>query len=805
MSALIEPAKKIEKPSKISRAGKAALRLSKLELDLLGASDQKKKAEQSDQGIEASELAELQYRIAEKKVELFAREHDSTGALKRGRLGQDMAKELRARAFERNEEGELVEHKDDERSHFLLINMGELDRLNTSGGHALGDQGLRLAAQKIESVVREVLGGDSVFKDPAFKDKHRLADAYEIYRYSGNDFAVRLRDVDVAMAEEIKTRLSQESVDISSVKPGEESVPLTSSMVSLENGIELFNKLDDLPEDAEMTQRIVIDAMFELAQTANDIAKIESRTKRLIEKIIKISTPEDELAVKESYEKFIKKSLGSVFRTDPKNDLLGYDAFRQLVTDNGGLEGALAWDHFVTERSFNEAFENLKARRAVGREVELNLARLIAEGTLNRWESFGQEISDELQSISDAGFVAPKQTRGTLDLVKFEKKTEQTELLRLQGPIYDAQADLANVQYDIEKAKRNEKTGLFGRGVYFEDMEKALKDGKPLATIAIDLGFLKYFDKEGGPGTGNMAIGKAAEILDEVSAELSSEGVLVTAYHVGGDEFAFSVVGGDDETIELVLKRVMEKADNAGRVPASEGAKPSYQPEKIRFNYGIRRAESAESFRQELERAGIPLKEQGTEREYNELADYFARLADKEIDIQKGVDRLMFLINRRLKERKSGNKTNVSTLIDYSQKVFFGDREAGMRMIESCVDRLEKTPSYEIERGKIRGEMITFVIGQLDAQNAKETKYDRSLDIKIEDAVRIRYFEHRISELEDKIVFLETKIQTQDKSHGSLRDAVTAAEEEKRAIIELRERMNKRKSADEDSSVRKAA
>lgn len=69
-----------------------------------------------------------------------------------------------------------------------------------------------------------------------------------------------------------------------------------------------MNKLDEKPESAGLTDEgILIDAMREKLQTLNDAAKIENRTRHMVEKIREAGNdPEAEAKVKEFYETFIK-------------------------------------------------------------------------------------------------------------------------------------------------------------------------------------------------------------------------------------------------------------------------------------------------------------------------------------------------------------------------------------------------------------------------------------------------------------------------------------------------------------------
>lgn len=762
-----------ERFSRQAKTGKSAELLEKLEKEY---SEKRELSDRSGEAPEAEKkLAELRARNAEKRLELFFREHDSAGSWKSERFNRDMARDLRDRRIERNEQGKIERATEDEKSHVLMVNMGELDRLNAIGGHELGDQGLRKTLEFVESVIRENLGSlDS--------------SSYEIYRYSGNDFTVTLNGVDEDTAREIGTRISRESVDLSSIRPNLEAVPLTASRVSRANAVSLVNRLESKPEEAGLTEEgLLIDATREKLQTMNDAAKLERRTSRIVEMIrLAEDDPEAAKRAREFYETFLKKSLGSVFRVDPSAESAGYDAFRDLLAEKRALDvpPPEEWTHFLAERALDGAFESLKARRAVGRKIELDLARMVASESLNRLESFGRTIDTDIEPATLKGFEPPKETQGKRTINALREKAAKAEAASKEGSLAEEDAEGALLDYQLELAKRNEHTGLNGRGVYFETMKEGFESGRSVATIAIDMAFLKYFDKEGGPQTGNTAILKAAEILDRIASEKSKEGIEVVAYRTGGDEFAITVVGGDEKIVGEIVASVRETARNSGRVPPSEGASASYGPEDLQFNYGIRRAESASSFRNELAAAGIKTPEIFNAET---AADYMARLADKEIEIQKGVNRIMLLITRKLAEEQTGEMKNFDQLAAYSTKAVFG--KSGMDKIAEVVDRLKDRKDAQDEMGKVKGEALEFVLREIDKKNAEQIRLGAELGLRVEDAVKFRYLENRVADLEEEIVVLRMRLDKEKTERESLRAALKAAEDERDSVIRLRERI----------------
>jgi GGDEF domain-containing protein len=441
-----------------------------------------------------------------------------------------------------------------------------------------------------------------------------------------------------------------------------------------------------------------------------------------------------------------------------------------------------------------DAFQSLKARRAVGRSIELKLASMVAKDVLANEERFGTVFEGEELPPSSPGFVAPEETSG-------KKKLEE---LRQKAAAFtdpsSIEARLAQTAADLEKAKRDERSGLYTRGVYFDAMEAGFEKGQEVSTIAIDMAFLKYFDKEGGPGTGDLAVKKAVEVLDNVATKFKNEGIEVEAFRVGGDEFAMTIVGGDGRTIQEVVTEIREGARLGGRIPPTAGASARYKSEGLQFNYGVRRALNKDAFRLELELAGVPLKTPAGSDDTNELAEYLVRLADKEVEIQKGVNRLMMLLDRTV---NAGEESNLEMLKAYSQKAIFG--AAGEAKLAEFAKQLADSPERTVELGRIRGKATEFVVAQLDAKNAQVAHFESSLDKRLEDAVRIRFFEQRIAELEDEIDALHAQVDSQSANHEMYRQAARAAEEEKQAIVQLRERMQPTREEGPRPQVRKAA
>lgn len=771
------------------REGKYADRLAELESGRDAA--KAAVAEQSD--AEAKAIADLRAETAQLHVEIFLEEHDSTGAWKEDRFGRDIAKDLRTVSFERDAEGRMEVTHEDERSHLLIVNLGELDRLNASGAHALGDQGLKLGLQQIESSVRGILK-----QETARADEKRLASSYDIYRISGNDFGIILRDVDADDAEALRQTLSRERVSLEDVRPGEEAVPLTASRVSRADGIRILNDVGRIGVDGEedFTPKTLIQAMQEKAQTLNDVEKVKVRSERALEKMLAVEQGKiTEADAKGFFDAFLKKSLSNAFREDPAHGDFGFEQFKRLADERRGsldVSPSEDWIHFVTERSMADAFDQLKARRAVGREIENRIAHKVASEVLKKEAHFGFVVDLEAGPVSSPDFEGVGQISGKAKLEDLARRSAELATHIGEGGKVAAEAERAAAALGLERAKRDaSRTGLYTRAEYFRTMESALVEDKPVSTIAIDMAFLKYFDKEGGPATGNLAIEKTAEILDRVARSFDGSDIAVEAFRTGGDEFSLTIVGGNEQTVQDVVAKIRKYQQEAGRVPAQPGAKETYKAEGLQFNMGVRTAKSMSAFQAELAAAEIGLEKQGTTDGPNELAEYLMTLADKEVEINKSTDRILFLALRTVQTEASGDHRNLATLKAYSEKGVFGS--AGMELVESLAKKLASVPDRVEDRreavGSARVEILQFVIDQLEEKRKARQGVESLMDRRIEEAVQERYLEQRIGELEEEVRTLEAQLAAEKGTSKQLRRLVSAAEQERDAVVNLREKL----------------
>ena len=129
-----------------------------------------------------------------------------------------------------------------------------------------------------------------------------------------------------------------------------------------------------------------------------------------------------------------------------------------------------------------------------------------------------------------------------------------------------------------------------------------------------------------------------------------------------------------------------------------------------------------------------------------------------------------------------------------------------MKKVKEMVDRLKK-PGIDVkaEMGNINGELLDFVLGEIDKKNLKQERLGAELDLRIEDAVKFRYLENRIEELKEEVVQLNMKLVKEKSSRLSIESALRAAQDELKAVINLRERINSPVSGSDESPQMQAA
>ncbi|MCE9586593.1 diguanylate cyclase [Candidatus Uhrbacteria bacterium] len=688
-------------------------------------------------------------KIMDGRIELFDAQHDNTGSWKGDYFGRDMVEDLSTRGFElAGESKALVSSPEDLKTHYLLVNMGELDRVNAQGDHSSGDKALEAAAARIRKTLSTVLQPSQ----------------FDVYRTSGNDFSVRLKNTDRATAEKITHALCDSKDALAAIGP---DAPIEASLASRSDMVGIINALSPEEREAlfstEKPEGPAIGVVKELLQQQNDRQKVESRMRRMQEMIDK-----EPAKAEEFYTKY-QKVLAELFREPDEKEALDFETFKQrFVSADRDAR------HRLAEK---EARRQYSSRRDTQRGIDRKLGEYAAKQKLGIPGFPDVFIEGEASDVERAenGFEPPKPTRGFSAIAEKRAKAEE---LKAAGADPD-DIELAVIDAEIEAAERNPATGLAERGRMFKQLENGLESGKPVGVVYIDLAFLKYFDKEGNDKTGNIAIKKAAELLDGIAAEASKEGILVEAYRVGGDEFAFGITGGGDDAAERIKEMILARQHEAAAIPLQgDAALGKFYKQKLSFNFGSLGPLDLEGMRKLVADNSLPMNsEPGSKEERNELAEYALRFADKQLEIQKGYNRIAFLVEEKRTGEKSGDMSRYEQLLKYSQKAIFGSEG----------EVLIKALSTESE---IPGEQVLkFVIDQIKKKGAAKENYEDSIDKVIDTRVRELYFDQQINGLKHKLSILEGELSQTKVENTQLKQKVAELELEVQNVSSLKERI----------------
>jgi GGDEF domain-containing protein len=752
------------------------------------------KAEAQELPFEQAELKgahERRIALAEKRVRVFEARHDNTGALK----GQYLGQELHARFDEMGARlGEDLNFERDpklEDTQLIFVSLGELDRINAEGDHHSGDLALQALHEKIEETLQDEL------KDMG----EAMTEKYGVFRSGGSKFSVKLAGVPKAVAERIRQQLDT-ALDISSILPGREPAPLAASRIGEDELIDVF---EELPAEEKLAfaqdkrhARMMIGTAFEMLNQLNDKRETESRIDRLIEKI----KTGDEAEAAAFYENYQARALTPIFSEDP-DTLLSYADVKAKLQELGALEDG-AWADRKAEIAGKEARRQFEARRLTQRDTERKISEIAAKTYID-FQGGIAESKARYEKQAESTFKMPEPTEGKKEIRRLaDMRGQLTEKLKdkqcpEKGSLDPECQDLEEVGLDLElaEAERDSMTGLKERGPLFHAIENSLEKGESVSTVYIDMAFLKYFDKEGGRDTGNIAIEKAGEILDTISVKFKEAGKQVEAYRIGGDEFAFSVSGEDEAFLKDLINDLMEAQKSAGKVPL-QGEAPVgvYADQSLSFNFGVYHAKDKDSMKAFLKENEIALEHEGSQLENNELAEYMLRFADKQLEIQKGINRLQLLLHERETTADPESGT-YAQLEKYSKKAIFG--KAGATKIEEWHERIAKakTPDERLEEmASIDSEMTAFVLEQIKEKNEKAIKQEGSIDKIIGEHVRDKFLEQKIESMQAALESLQAELaaarsQNQEllAENESLVKRIALLEQEKEQITELRERI----------------
>jgi len=715
------------------------------------------------------ESAETEMKAAELDVESYDFERDTTGAWKGESLGADLNN-----VFDQlqDKDGNL-DKKQAESMHLIQVNMGELDRLNKEYGHETGNKALGDTCQLIYKKLEEVIGDivkKKTGKESTWED---VEDYFDIYRSSGNDFTVLLRNVDGETAQQIQRALhgGLQTSDL----PPDERPPLVATHVPMVDAVNYFNENQGSIANSN-PGRAFVDVAKEQSQVLNDIEKNNTR----IDRILKMG---DEEKAKAFYENYLKKTLGRLFVEDPAAEAMGYEAFKEAIrgTKDEGLEKAISM-----------AIGDFRSRQKEAHHLSTTLSKFIFDKKKeDLLKSHGQELSEE-EVLSErkpkAGTLAESEevkdeknfllqlepTTGEKEVEARRNEEKRLEALAQSDPENKsvlARLKLAQSEKHNSEVKRNSATGLYERGMLFGEIKSRLKDNKPITIVAIDMAFLKYFDKEGGRKTGNAAILAAARMMDlavrEVDPSLKAE-----AYRTGGDEFALTLETDDQEIVRKVQNQIREMARKMPIPALDQGRTQQYRSEELNFNFGSYSAHDMMSFRQELTDSQFRLKadDSNLNSKVEESADYLFRIADRQVEIEKTIQRFMLLTRRYYLENKGDAKPkgNYDTLENYSAKAIGDD---GPKMIRQWVGEfvIKSDGGEDLDWGALQRRVLEHKL--------------------LESTVRERFLKQRMEELESTIKTMRADLEKSGEDKVELMKRISELEAEIKTVGQLRQQI----------------
>lgn len=728
--------------------------------------------------------------------EIFLSEHDSTGAWKRDRFGRDLADMLQRQGSER-------------KGSMFVVNMGELDRVNDES-HQLGDIALTELRMRISREVERALPDTD-------------ASSINIYRIASNDFAVTLEGIDAPdVVRAIKESLTGSLMDINAQRAergegavseaaGVEGLPLAvTEALSFDHVQRIY---ENLPQKAQTGDTAWISCLQEASQVLSDFEKTRSRTERLAQKIREkgVDDPQTEIL----YTKYLQKSVGSVFPRSGEEAAvnLTFQQFVEQMSARGAFEASRsAWDSALFTASIEDAMRQFSNRSAENRALFRAVAQQAAEGFELQAQQRQIRIASDLQSAIEAPVssstrraealseVVPEDLEAFDGLLADESKgfgpTEgEQRIAEIQSQLDAAQSSLEAFPADGDQRERyllsltvqnlllqqrrfsaqyDRSTGLGLRGKYFETLKTQLREQKPVSILAIDMAFLKYFDRDGGTKTGDRAIRAAGRILGAVSRDIRAKygDVSIETFRKGGDEFNILAGTTDPKILQDIQDLIRQKTFDLGPVPADEGGSGGYLPTELQFNVGVTSAEASQD-----------------ERDPDDI-DHRADLA---IGPDKAVQRYVFLLLKRLRAERltdpterAKQQTYLSNLTARSEKALIGGSEPITAYVEELLRSGKDATSAAEDVAK---KIIDLVRSRLGEDAAKQEALQEGTEEVIAHQLEVMLLHQHVEELARRLTHADEVNEELQQTVSSLRQAVKAALEDRNEVAQLRERI----------------
>ncbi len=700
--------------------------------------------------------AELGLEIAALEQQLFFVEHDNAGAFKTKKLGRRIQELFKPGPDGRpalgfDEKGDLQVAESQAERRFLLVNMGELDRFNKEGGgHAAGDAALTETVQAIERVVAE-----------AVKGKEGAEAEYDIYRFDGNTFAVDLASM--PLAEFAKLVGEMQKAEPKPEMPGvTDPAPLTVRGIDFRDAVGLVNHLQaELPAGVRIdTSDEAAREIFGMLRRASDwdleAAKFEQRALRMKRKL-------SDVDAEAFFDNYIKKSFQDT-------ELSSFDAFRRAAQapDFQATVDRLAIGHaekrFADGRNVEDQIQEMISARARERGIPMPGIEAPSDGPHAQAEPFSH--GKRLLAEKAEAAVAAKSAAA--------RAGEGPEARRLA-----LLASKAELESQIESARRDAGTGLLNRGMHYENLERALEQGRDVAVVFVDMGFLKYFDQMGGSDVGDAALDVAARMMEQA---LSESGVKGEVYRYGGDEFTLQVEGGAEAASKAM--RALEDLRKASEpIPRTAKSRAEYAPTRLSFNYGLSDgAMLDELYRASKASEAAPEGEQvDAEKVLNAKAELMTKAADVGIEYNKAYSRFMLLIEelRNPDSTSPERKRQLDSLISFSNKALFAELGGADHLRTLAAD-------LSLEGDALEEAVLDYVVEKVNETRAREKGQRELVDVLLAAQTKVSFFKARVESLEAENAKLKDENRGQVLSLARAREQKDAAEREKQEIIDAR-------------------
>lgn len=653
-------------------------------------------------------------RIARLRRDIFEAEHDFTGA----RLQELFSEELGARLLARYEaHPESDPMKDDGRTHFVMIAMNELDRINKEGGHTMGDRLLVTAAARLDQAVS---GGAT----PG------AASTCEIYRFSGNEFVAVLRDASAADRDAIARRLADPAQYPAA--EGIDPAPLTVVAMGMDA---ITGAVDDLrryegfdtsiPEESAADGVGVAKEMLTHLMRCEQVARAAARAREL--------AIQDRAAAEQYFGLYAARffsSRGIRTYADLERAVPGWggEQLRDFAAETvAGAAGA--------EHQRRRIFENIIRNRARAdrRSPDMSVPGRPPELTQTQGSVLLREHS---QRVSGAG----------------EERIERTA---------------AMLELRLEQLRHDRLTGLLNRREFFTAQKRRLAAGNEGGSVYIDMAFLKYFNT-GGKTVGNEALKRSAELLE---AAVRASGVTAMVYRLGGDEFGISFEGSAQE--EARLRAELTAISGAYTVRHPESA-AGYIPQELHFNFGSATDGITRQVLDDLCKASAVTADRCASHEgrRDALIQVQTMLADTELEFSKQHQRIRLLVDK-LRAQAPG----AEELMLFSGKALaspeIGDRIRelaagqldGAELADAVRDLAEWAWSYAQSEISTRAVALEVIV----ASRVRESLLARELDDarrKYETLQRTYDTEHALVERsKNRILELEALLESHQRQH----------------------------------------